>query len=257
MLVRFVRGRHQEGGIGVALASLVVVFSLVSTSTPEGFRVWVGGLVVPLLLFAGLQSIDEVELRQARTVVRWTLFAVVSLHVALYGLTAGSGLVSPSFFFDHHDDLMFWETVGGRLLGNPNNASVIFCTAFAWSVAELAAKQHRMLPRSFLAVSALAILSTGSRGAIVTMLATALVGSFVMVNGLRRTRTLVLLGTGTVAGAYYWLGTLASQSAHRSGRRNRKVVRESCLRAGSFVSPFRHWARDDSWRTAPEPRAHL
>jgi hypothetical protein len=134
------------------------------------------------------------------------LFATVALGVFAFIRQAGvAAALSPSFAFEHHTDTTFWGIVGSQVLGNPNNASVIYCAAFAWAVAERFGAPRGRLSWTFLAVSAAAVLSTGSRGAILTAGLMVLAGiAFQMRRGARLFGFLVAAGT-LVFAADYWL----------------------------------------------------
>lgn len=203
-------GKQRGAGIAVAFAlGGLGLVSAVMSDYPFTMRTWLGSLLVPLLVFAGLQFVTQKEVRAARTATRAVLFAAAAYQVIYFVQTAGAGILSPSFVIGHHTDTSFWEVVGGRVLGNPNNASVVFCAAFAWGAGEWAQRSSRMIIHwPLMLVSALAIWTTGSRGATLTAAL-----SLLFVLGLRfrsrmRPFLLIVLVAGLLLGINAWLSAL-------------------------------------------------
>lgn len=210
-------GIAKQSSKALVIAAALIATGLigVETSAASGLmRVWIGCLVVPLLMFAGLQLVDDKELSSARSATRFTLFVVVALSVFNYVREAGSGLLSPAFVFGHHDDLVLWATVGGDVLGNPNNASVIFCAGFAWAVGERALRKPGRLSLLFVVLSGLAIWSTGSRGAIAVGGLVVLVAVATKAGSRAKLLRVLVVGAVLFAGVNYWLTHIAPSTFH-------------------------------------------
>ncbi|MBM6401110.1 O-antigen ligase family protein [Phycicoccus sonneratiae] len=151
------------------LLAAVGAAATLPTGDPVLTRAWFGVMLVPLALFVGLQAVDADEVKNAREATRWVLFAACAAQVFYYAATAGvRALASPSSVYVNHTNVEFWEEAGRHVLANPNNAAVIFCTAFGWAVAEWAAGAQGRLSVAFVLTSATAIYLTGSRGAWLT-----------------------------------------------------------------------------------------
>lgn len=129
--------------------------------------VWWATLVIPALLWVGIQFLDRKELVAAVASMRAVLFLAVVLQVWFYLRFSGVGdMLSPDLVFARHTDVVFWAEAGGRVLGNPNNASVIFCAAFGWALMDFARGRRGLGAWAFMGFGALAIFVTGSRGAV-------------------------------------------------------------------------------------------
>lgn len=202
------RGRRKVGGGLLLLAGTLISLGAVNAlpGSSEMLRVWIGTLIVPLLLFIGIMKLPEQEMLGVRSATRTVLFVTVALGVFEFVRQAGIGsALSLGFAFAHHTDITFWGIVGSQVLGNPNNASVIYCAAFGWAVAERFGAPRGRLSWPFLALSAAAVLSTGSRGATLTAGLIVLAGiAFQVRRGARLFGVLVAAG-GLVVAANYWL----------------------------------------------------
>ena len=179
----------------VAIAAFSTV-SLVSATDPDAGLVWWNVLLAPLCIFLGIQWVNERELEAARRALRLVLLLTSAVQVVDYFARAGLRVLSPQFVFGHHSDVAWWADVGAHTLGNPNNASPIFCAGFAWAVAERALGQPGRFSLPFLGLTGLSVWVTGSRGAI----ATAVLIVVIALGLRRRTRWLLWLGAaGCVA----------------------------------------------------------
>ncbi|MBT9257622.1 O-antigen ligase family protein [Phycicoccus sp. MAQZ13P-2] len=187
---------------GVWLALILAVVGAAATlpiGDSELTRAWFGVLLVPLALFVGLQAVDTDEVQHARAAFRWVLFGACGAQVFYYVATAGiRALASPSSVYVNHTNVDFWGEAGKHVLANPNNAAVIFCTAFGWAVAERASGTQGRLSAAFVLTSATAIYLTGSRGAWLTAGAILLLAALFHVRS--RSRVALLL---TIAVAAY------------------------------------------------------
>ena len=181
------RNTHKALLVAASLAAIGMVGLMLHGFALEAFLNYCRVVLGPLALFVGLQWLDARELGLARSSVRWILFFAVALQVFYYFSAAGFNLLIPGFVFVHHSDISWWSVVGSHVLANPNNASVVFCAAFGWALAERTQGKPMLLSRLFAGTAALAIWVTGSRGAI-------LIGIFLVVLAIglrRRTRWLL------------------------------------------------------------------
>ena len=186
------------------LAFTTLAASLFST-VPDALRVWIGVMLTPLFFFTGIVSVDEHEVQRLRQAVRWIVMAVCSAQVASFVRDVGlTSALSPRFVVGSHTDVALWEQVGGQVLGNPNNASVVFCSAFAWMVAERVNGVHGRLWWFFAVVSTGAVWVTGSRGAYLTVILVLLVAAAFHARSRRRAVAITLMaGLSTVIVNYY------------------------------------------------------
>lgn len=157
----------------VSIRPLTIVIALLSLGLVSTLAVGGGDtvptfgetVVIPGLIMVILMSLPERSLARARQATRWTLLAAVALGVGFYVANSGAGILSPSFVLTAHYDTDFQTTVGAALYGNPNNASVVYLTAFGWALAERLSGRPPRTASIFVALSALAVWMTGSKGA--------------------------------------------------------------------------------------------
>lgn len=201
------------GGVPLA-ASLVCVgaFSAFATTNSDAHQAWAGALVLPLAIFVGIQALDEGGLRGARSALRLALFAAAALQVVYYVQAVGSQTLSPAFVIRHHTDVGLWESVGERVLANPTNASVIFCTAFAWAVGERAIGNPGRLSWIFVAASGAAVWVTGSRGAYLVAALIIVAAALFHAKSRRRVVMIAAAAVGVIAAGDYWTDTYAADA---------------------------------------------
>lgn len=203
--------RGQRFGRGVPIAAVLIVIGFLGTDeAPEVFDTWVGAVVLPLLLFVGLQALPQNELSSARVALRYVLFAACAAQVFFYVAAVGPNIFSPTFVLGNRTNVVLWQDVGSQVLGNPNNAAVIYCTAFAWALTERATKQASRFSPLFAGVAGLAVWCTGSRGAIIVALLTLLLASGLSPR--RHNLPLRVLGVAALAilAVNYWKTTFGS-----------------------------------------------
>jgi len=213
-------------GRGLAFALLMIVvggWSALFGGDPMIMRTWLGTVVVPLLLFAGIQALREHEIAFARDAIRLVLFVTVALQVFFYVEQAGiPSIFSPGFVLGHHTDVAFWKQVGGQVLANPTNASVIFCAAFAWAVAERALGNPGRFSWSFVLFSVLAVWVTGSRGAYLTAGLVVQAAALFHARSRKRLAFTALAAVAVYAAGSYWLSHFATR-AHTAESLNARL----------------------------------
>lgn len=155
--------------VAVGLSGMIA--TAVNEPNSQSWWTYLGALVVPLVVLCGLQALHDEEVRRAGFSVAIAATIAAMLQVFTYAQAAGGlGGFSPSAVLGNHTDVGLWASAGARVLGNPNNASLIYCTAFAFAIRALLGGQHRKAAVLGASVSGLAIWVTGSRGAMLTML---------------------------------------------------------------------------------------
>jgi hypothetical protein len=165
------RGRHRAQGAPLLAAALGLVGLLGAFSglALNPLKVWWLVLLAPLMIFVGLQWVDDRGLLAARRALRAVLIVAAALQCLFYFQAAGARMLSAEFNFAHHTDIDWWKQVGGHVLANPNNASVIFCAGFGWAIAEVVMGRRGPTTILFVVVTALSAWVTASRGAIITV----------------------------------------------------------------------------------------
>ena len=211
LLLVFLSRPAVRKGVGLGLAISAAGLVSLGASSPDVLYATVGGLLVPVALFVGLQLVSDEEVLRARTSFRWVLTAVSALQVYYFFRIVGwDSALSISFVIGHHTDVALWAEVGGKVLANPTNASVIYCTAFAWAVMERALGTPSRFSWAVVSVTGLAVFVTGSRGAYLTV-ALVLVGAALFhVQSRRRGGLVVAVAAVVVVAGRYWLDTFAS-----------------------------------------------
>lgn len=158
---------HTEGLFVAALLSAVGLDAVLLGGDAQA-RVWIGTVVLPLLLFVAINRMTPTWLTGFGLGVRWGLLITVGFQVVVLVQTVGLDAFNLRTSFAAHTDVVFWERVGGQVLGNPNNASVVFSAAFAWAAAEFSAGCARRSTWVMAGLSLGCLVATGSRGAMIT-----------------------------------------------------------------------------------------
>lgn len=169
--------RHgRVDGRASALVGLIVVSGILTTmlaaENTNAIRTLVGTVFIPVIVFFGLQGVDGFRREQLYRVTAVVLAASAGFQVVNFISVSGlAGLTSAAFVFSRHTDLAFWAEVGGDVLGNPNNASVVYCTGLGVALRNLVLRNgRRSMAFLFIAMTLAGIWVTGSRGAYLTAL---------------------------------------------------------------------------------------
>lgn len=186
-----------RGALTVGLLGAIGLWSVIGPGEASA-RVFVGALALPIAVFLAIQWCRREQLPGLRRAVEVALFVVLGAQIAALLVHQGPSAFAWSVAYSHHTDQAYWEAVGGHVLGNPNNASVVYCTALGWGAAGLVLRGSRSRNLALCLLSLLCIVATGSRGALLAAALTIVLAGMTFMGRRRALTVLAVSGAAAV-----------------------------------------------------------
>jgi hypothetical protein len=178
VVIGALEAKRPLGAPGLA-ALVIIILSGWSAILAGGTspRSWELSIAAPSAIFMMILVSSNAHVIRLRKVTERILVIAVVIQAVAFINAAHTSALSLSFVRSMHTDTTFWATAGAYSFGNPNNASVIYATAFGFGMAGLVGS-GRHAPLRYWVLTSLALLDlfdTGSRGAFVCVAAVVVV----------------------------------------------------------------------------------
>jgi O-antigen/teichoic acid export membrane protein len=159
----------------VAAASSIVVISGASAALAGGdtYKSWLLTIMAPAAIFIVMVTAEVELLRKLLVWTEWALLAAVVIADIVFAYYARASAFSFSFVRSEHTNTIFWASAGRYSFQNPNNATIIYAAALGFGIAGWLGFGRRLHFRhvALTLLSILALFDTGSRGALVCIVA--------------------------------------------------------------------------------------